>query len=91
VSNFAMLGYRTAREMYDAFQADERWHVLGFFDFVCRSGTRRGQLADLMRRLDFTGFARIYNGPGQAAEYGRRMAAAHQQARQLNLGGGRRP
>jgi len=39
VSFFRTLGYGSPRAMFDAWQADERAHVLGFFDLCARSAT----------------------------------------------------
>jgi hypothetical protein len=84
-SNFAMLGYPSARAMHDAFQADERAQVIGFFDFICRS-----RLQPAMRQHRWEDFARVYNGPANTVVYGGRLRAAHGQASALGLGG-RRP
>jgi hypothetical protein len=78
-SNHARLGYSTAREMRDAFQADERFEVLGFFDF-CRGDHR---LVRALRGGHWADFARAYNGPGQVEEYGRRVEDAYAMARGL--------
>jgi hypothetical protein len=75
ISNHGMLGYSTPREMYDAFQASESAHVLGFFDYCAQR--------DLFRCLQakrWTDFARYYNGPGNAPEYGKRIEASYQAA-----------
>lgn len=84
VFNHRMLGYRAPREMYDAFQADERWHVLGFFDF-CRTkeAPRPGQLVQYLRQRNWQQFAYYYNGPGAVAVYSRRLSEAYSEARQL--------
>ena len=37
--NHSRIGYDSAREMFDTFQADIRYHVLGLFDFIKGSGT----------------------------------------------------
>ncbi|MCC6192786.1 MAG: DUF3380 domain-containing protein [Anaerolineales bacterium] len=70
--NYATLGYESVHQMFDAFTADERNQVIGFFDFV------QGPSSDSRRVLalqagDFTTFASMYNGPGQAAKYGSLM------------------
>ena len=62
--------------MYDAFQADERAHLLGFFDYCQRHG-KRGSLISRLRAKDWTGFATGYNGPGQAERYGRWIGTAY--------------
>lgn len=70
--NHALIGYGSPREMFDNFQADLRWQVLGLFDFVKGSGTT-SEMLEALRRRRFDDFATRYNGPGQAAEYGSRI------------------
>lgn len=65
-SNHRAIGYDTVDAMFDAFSADERFQLLGFFNFV-KNDSR--QIAALQAG-DFTAFARIYNGPGQPQFYG---------------------
>lgn len=79
VSNFRILGYATPREMYDAFQAEERAHVLGFFDF-CEGLRRDGRLIRYLRQRDWSAFGRRYNG---SASYGPKIAKQYRLARQL--------
>jgi hypothetical protein len=83
VSNYAMIGYDGARAMYDAFQADERAHVLGFLDF-CNyrygHGARRGELLRDLAALRWEDFARGYNGGGQVALYAGHLRNAHAEA-----------
>ena len=70
--NYAALGYESVGQMYDAFSADERNQIVGFFDFVQGpASTSRRVLA--LQDHDFTTFAALYNGPGQAAKYGSLM------------------
>lgn len=64
--NHGRIGYRTAREMFDAFSRDARFHVLGMFDFI-RSDPA---MLEALRSRSFEQFARRYNGSGQAARYG---------------------
>ncbi len=70
VSNHRVIGYASAAAMYRAFQDDERWHVLGFFDF-CRHqpAPRRGDLLAALREQRWPDFTRYYNGPGQVETY----------------------
>jgi hypothetical protein len=70
--NFATLGYESVHQMFDAFSADERNHILGFFDFVQGPSTDSRRVMALQAG-DFTTFAAMYNGPGQAAKYGSLM------------------
>jgi len=84
IRGFRTVGYDTPRQMYDAFQASERWQVLGFFDF-CRTkhAPRRGELVGYIRARDWHRFARFYNGAGQVERYGARIAAAYREATTL--------
>ncbi|MEP7358442.1 MAG: N-acetylmuramidase domain-containing protein, partial [Anaerolineales bacterium] len=70
--NYPTLGYESVGQMYDAFSADERSQIVGFFDFVQGPGTTSRRVLALQAR-DFTTFAALYNGPGQAAKYGSLM------------------
>lgn len=83
VANFRMLGYGTPMEMYEAFQADERSHILGFFDFCNQKKTPGGNLLTSLRKLDWREFARYYNGPGQVETYAKWLMNAHENARKL--------
>lgn len=84
VSNHRMIGYATPTEMYNAFQGqDERWQVLGFFDFCqfkFRHGSRRGELLRALRARDWRTFARGYNGSGKVEEYAGKLRNAYDQA-----------
>jgi hypothetical protein len=84
VSNYRLIGYSTPGEMYRAFQAGERAHVLGFFDF-CRhkSAPRAGALLLYLQNRQWDNFARYYNGPGQVSTYGGRIQNAYEHAQQL--------
>jgi hypothetical protein len=73
ISNYQMIGYESASDMYTAFQKDERSHVLGFFDF-CQFksgfGASKGKMIGYLKDEKFVDFASGYNGPGQADAYG---------------------
>ncbi len=73
LSNFAMLGYASAQEMFEAFQRSENAHVLGFFDFCARQA---GGLIGYLRQRDFASFALHYNGCGQVQLYAGRLRSA---------------
>ena len=84
ISNHALIGYASGQAMYDAFQASERWQVLGFFDFCRhRRAPRRGDLFIHMRDRNWRKFARFYNGAGQTEKYGSRIGNAYAHARGL--------
>jgi hypothetical protein len=78
-SNHHRLGYSNARAMRAAFESDERYEVLGFFDF-CHGDAR---LLAALRKARWAEFARIYNGPGQVEEYVRHVERAFLEARAL--------
>lgn len=71
--NFHQLGYESPRDMFDAFQADVRFQILGMFDFIKGSGTT-SRMLEALQRQDFQLFASLYNGPGQVAEYAARIS-----------------
>jgi hypothetical protein len=70
--NHGVLGYDSARAMFDHFSADERYHVLGLFDFV-KGPARTSRMLEALRREEYEQFATYYNGNGQAAVYGARI------------------
>lgn len=70
--NHASIGYETVHQMFDAFSASERNHVLGFFDFVKGpSGNSRKVLA--LQDHNFEAFAELYNGSGKGNVYASKM------------------
>ena len=73
--NHAAIGYDSAKEMFDRFADDERYHILGLFDFV-KGGGRTSRMLEALRREEYEQFATHYNGNGQAAVYGARIRAA---------------
>jgi predicted flap endonuclease-1-like 5' DNA nuclease len=78
--NYAAIGYPSVQEMFDAFATSERSQVDGLFHYA-RS---RGQAAILaLRNLDFTRFARFYNGSGQEEYYGSLIRQAYEAYRRL--------
>jgi hypothetical protein len=83
ITNHRRLGYATPRQMYDAFQASERWQVIGFFDF-CRN-TKQGQLVAYLRARDWAKFAYYYNGKGQVAIYSGHLIDAYQAAQAVTV------
>ncbi len=64
--NHRAIGYASPDAMFAAFAADEKFQLLGFFNFV-KNDQRQ---INALRNRDFVGFARIYNGPGQPDFYG---------------------
>lgn len=82
----AKLGYANAVSMYTAFQASERWHVLGFFDFCAsKPAPGVGDLLTHMKARDWRKVAHYYNGAGQVDEYAQRFERAYGAAVALGL------
>jgi hypothetical protein len=77
--NHPRLGYTDVRVMFDAMQADVRFQILGFFDFLRGNGTASAMI-DSLRGNRFAAFASYYNGAGKAAEYGAKLEAAYDAA-----------
>ncbi len=80
-SNHTKIGYDTAKEMFAAFAKSERLQVCGFFDFCQSHG-----LLEALRKCEWHGFAKVYNGPGQADVYAERINAAYQASSALLKG-----
>jgi predicted flap endonuclease-1-like 5' DNA nuclease len=80
--NYQSLGYASVQEMFDAFAASEGNQVHGFFNF-CHS---RGESIQMLKNADFVGFARIYNGSGQAETYGGMIRQARDAYHKLTSG-----
>lgn len=59
--NHQMAGYLSAKEMVDGFLDDEEVHLAAMVEFIISCG-----LDDDLRREDWRGFARGYNGSGYA-------------------------
>lgn len=82
----SLVGYPSAKAMYQAFQAGERAHVLGFFDFCLNKlAPGKGDLAAYMRDRNWKSLARYYNGPGQVDVYAPRFKSAYETAVSLGL------
>ena len=58
------IGYNTVQDMFDRFDSDIRYHILGLFEFLDQ------RMIKALRNLDFVTFAASYNGSGQKEEYG---------------------
>lgn len=70
--NYAKCGFTTAKEFVADMAKSEERQLLAFEQFVRSSG-----LVDELQRLDWEGFARVYNGPGQVEKYGRLLREAY--------------
>jgi hypothetical protein len=74
--NHRKCGYDSAITLFDQFALDERWHLLGFFDFVQSTG-----LMDELQTEDWFMFGTRYNGDG--ATYGPLLKAAFDNKKKL--------
>jgi hypothetical protein len=78
MNSFQMLGYESAKDMHDSFQASESTHVLTFFDFCSvKPAPKAGDLLNYLRTRDWKNFARFYNGAGQVPIYADKLKAAY--------------
>ncbi len=77
--NHAAAGYASARAMVEAFAEDEELHLEAMIRFIVANG-----LDDEIRRHDWAGFARGYNGSGYAKNaYDKKLAAAFAKWRKI--------
>ena len=80
--NYSAAGFRSPREMYDAFQASEGAQVQGFFAF-CQHQGAPGEIIGALQHHDWRTFARDYNGSGNEITYAGLIQTAYNEARQL--------
>jgi N-acetylmuramidase len=86
MSHYRTLGYASPGQMYAAWQRDERFHVLGFFDFCARKpAPAAGDLLRYLRSRQWPDFARYYNGTGQIPTYSAWLRERYEEASQLPL------
>jgi len=72
-SNYRAAGFDTVQDMVEAFCHDEEHHLSAMVGFI-----KTNRLDDELRRHDWAGFARGYNGPGYAKhDYHGRLARAY--------------
>lgn len=72
--NFALCGYKTVDEFFDAMQTDETKHLEAFISYI--EATR---LDDALRDLDWARFAKGYNGPEYwKNKYDEKLQAAYE-------------
>lgn len=81
-SNHADAGFESVDEMFDAFSSSEKRQIVAFFDFLQGADTHPPKVVAL-QRLDFIRFAELYNGPGNAAEYGARLSGTFEAFQRL--------
>lgn len=71
-ANFKAAGYSTPQAMVSAFAESESYQLQGMINFIKANG-----LADEVKRHDWAGLAKGYNGPGYAKNhYDTKLAAA---------------
>lgn len=75
-SNFAAAGFGSASGFVEDIAQSHERQLLAFEAFVRSQG-----LIDDLQRRDWTGFARVYNGPGQVETYGRLLSEAYAEAK----------
>ncbi len=68
-SNHELIGYDSVEEMFDGFSRSENIQLIGLFDFIQGPHTVSDKVIALQQQK-FTNFAALYNGTGQAAQYG---------------------
>lgn len=78
--NYALIGFASVQDMFNAFRAGERDQVIGFFDFVQNVSANA---VKALQARDFKTFATYYNGSGQAVMYGNLIKASYDAFKQL--------
>jgi len=70
--NYVKCGFTSAKAFVQDMAKSEERQLIAFEGFV-----RSSDLIDELQRLDWEGFARVYNGPGQVEKYGRLLREAY--------------
>ena len=79
--NHQVCGYANANDLRIAFNTDERWQVLGFYDFCDSNNILR-----FIQKHRWKDFAAAYNGESNREVYGTRISNAFALRQQfLNL------
>ena len=77
--NHSMAGFKSAKEMVERFKLDEEYHLEAMVRFIISAG-----LDDELRRHDWRGFARGYNGAGyEKNQYHTKLSAAFQKWKRI--------
>lgn len=86
ISAYRNIGYESAMAMYNAFQAGEASHILGFFDF-CRNvkAPEAGAMIRYLKEGKIRTFTQYYNGSGQVETYSKLINDALAEAKQLGI------
>lgn len=78
--NFSLIGFASVQDMFNAFTAGEREHIISFFDFVQYVSPNA---VKALQARDFKTFATYYNGSGQAVMYGNLIKTSYDAFNQL--------
>jgi len=62
--NYKKIGYQSVQRMFNNLTTDVRYQLFAMFDFF------DNRMISALKSYDFERFARYYNGPGQASDYG---------------------
>lgn len=84
--NYLRIGYPNPEEMFKAMNSSERLQLFSLFDYIVGPEPESDQVKDLQKE-DLVGFARQYNGPGQAEHYANLIKARFNRAKELGIGG----
>jgi hypothetical protein len=71
--NHTPCGFPSASALVQELSISEERQLRAWENFIRSQG-----LIDEMQRLDWEGFARVYNGPGQVEKYGRLLRQAYE-------------
>lgn len=80
--NHAAIGYDSVQAMFNNFQSDVRFQILGMFDFIKGAGST-SRMVQALQRGQFEQFATRYNGPGQAPVYAAKIRSHFDALREL--------
>ena len=75
-TNYRLLGYDSAREMFDDMSGSIDRQLDGLFSYI--ANRRRGIIVNALREHNYRLAARYYNGRGKEELYGNRIQAASQ-------------
>lgn len=83
--NHRAIGYKSAKEQYEAFAASEESQIRGFFTFVKNRGN--GKMMEALKQKDFVTAALYYNGRGKQELYGAKIKANYEKYKRTGLPG----
>lgn len=79
--NHEKIGYPDVQAMFSAFSSSDHAHVFGLFDFIMSDA----RMPMALRQADWRGFASVYNGSGQADDYGEHIRKGVEVAKALGI------